>query len=567
MAEFFRCWHQTAVDQRWVLVGRTVGIEPGMVAAIVWALMDFASRQKQRGTVDGFDADAYAAFAGVQTPKVVAVIAALTAKGIIRDGRFVPEFWRQPIREDNSADRARAWRERQRTQHADWEGQTQANAQQSTGDIAAPGLPSHAPAWLLLSADFNRDDRWAAIAAAVGVRLSVVEAVVMDLIDHAASHQHTGTVSDFDIDAEAEFLACDPGKVVAIIKELEGFGIIHGGQFAPGDIWEVDVDQPAVRETSAASVQGADAQDLAGLNERERRIFEARRLDAPTTQEALGIEFDISRERVRQIETRAVEKVKKAIAKRLAGLAPYPPERGALDPLSTASTVAVDAADKVAAVGTDPRFPTAAPIRSTGGQGTTPAWFEPNISDEDLLELLIEAADGNVRRVSPGGAAVPRIMDVSAIRAAIAAGADLEADVLPAIRDLVAVPDQPPITLWPDWVVDEIKARQIRRSGRTAVAPATVPRPQSPDQPAAVDPLPVARPRSSAPPTASAAGHGDFDMSEVVAGFVAGTLAWDAKRFGPAPGQPGCRVSREALTEGGFFDVRAGDSRSVRLPT
>jgi hypothetical protein len=314
----------------------------------------------------------------------------------------------------------------------------------------------------------------------------LVMAIVMALIGYAAEHQQPGTICDFDVEAFAAGVPCDPSQVVAIIKELEGFGIIHGGQFPPGDIWEVDVDEPVFRKTTAGSVQGAAPQDLAGLNERERRIFEARRLDAPTTQEALGIEFDISRERVRQIETRAVEKVKKAIAKRLAGLTPYPPARGALDPLSTASTVAVDAADKVAAVGTDPRFPTAAPIRSTGGQGTTPARFEPNISDEDLLELLIEAADGNVRRVSPGGAAVPHIMDVSAIRAAIAAGADLEADVLPAIRDLVAVPDQPPITLWPDWVVDEIKARQIRRSGRTAAAPAIVtPRPRLPTPPVA----------------------------------------------------------------------------------
>ena len=50
------------------------------------------------------------------------------------------------------------------------------------------------------------------------------------------------------------------------------------------------------------------------LNDRERRIFEARRLsEDPITLEALSGEFDISRERVRQIEVRAFEKVQKAV--------------------------------------------------------------------------------------------------------------------------------------------------------------------------------------------------------------------------------------------------------------
>ena len=49
------------------------------------------------------------------------------------------------------------------------------------------------------------------------------------------------------------------------------------------------------------------------LDERERHIFEARRLvDSPLTLERLAMKFRISRERVRQIETRAFKKVQKA---------------------------------------------------------------------------------------------------------------------------------------------------------------------------------------------------------------------------------------------------------------
>jgi RNA polymerase sigma-32 factor len=53
---------------------------------------------------------------------------------------------------------------------------------------------------------------------------------------------------------------------------------------------------------------------MATLNDRERRIFEARRLsEDPATLEDLSAEFGVSRERIRQIEVRAFEKVQKAV--------------------------------------------------------------------------------------------------------------------------------------------------------------------------------------------------------------------------------------------------------------
>src|SRR5438128_7384817 len=60
---------------------------------------------------------------------------------------------------------------------------------------------------------------------------------------------------------------------------------------------------------------------LTVLNDRERRIFEARRLaDDPITLEELADEFGVSRERVRQIEVRAFEKVQKAVKNRVAAM-------------------------------------------------------------------------------------------------------------------------------------------------------------------------------------------------------------------------------------------------------
>ena len=58
---------------------------------------------------------------------------------------------------------------------------------------------------------------------------------------------------------------------------------------------------------------------LAGLNEREQRIIEARRLsEPPLTLEELAAEFSVSRERIRQIEVRAFEKLAEAVKARAA---------------------------------------------------------------------------------------------------------------------------------------------------------------------------------------------------------------------------------------------------------
>ena len=80
------------------------------------------------------------------------------------------------------------------------------------------------------------------------------------------------------------------------------------------------VDQSASQENVLADREEKDNRldalhsALSVLNDRERRIFEARRLvDDPITLEDLSDEFDISRERVRQIEVRAFEKVQAAV--------------------------------------------------------------------------------------------------------------------------------------------------------------------------------------------------------------------------------------------------------------
>ena len=78
---------------------------------------------------------------------------------------------------------------------------------------------------------------------------------------------------------------------------------------------ERDNQEHILVEAEEASNRHAALYDAMGvLNPRERRIFEARRLlDTPEMLEALSEEFNISRERVRQIEVRAFEKVQEAV--------------------------------------------------------------------------------------------------------------------------------------------------------------------------------------------------------------------------------------------------------------
>ena len=69
------------------------------------------------------------------------------------------------------------------------------------------------------------------------------------------------------------------------------------------------------------------------LNEREQRILQARRLaEPPLTLEDLAAEFGVSRERIRQIEVRAFEKLQKAVREKAEEMRLLPTGDGALLP-------------------------------------------------------------------------------------------------------------------------------------------------------------------------------------------------------------------------------------------
>jgi RNA polymerase sigma-32 factor len=84
--------------------------------------------------------------------------------------------------------------------------------------------------------------------------------------------------------------------------------------------WLVD-DTPDQETTLGESEEYSERMQLLNsamqdLNDREKAIFQARRLrDDPATLEELAQEYSVSRERIRQIEVRAFEKVQEAVQK------------------------------------------------------------------------------------------------------------------------------------------------------------------------------------------------------------------------------------------------------------
>ena len=82
--------------------------------------------------------------------------------------------------------------------------------------------------------------------------------------------------------------------------------------------WLVDEsdnqEEMLVQSEEASMRHGLLREAMDKLTDRERRVFEARRLqDEPVTLEDLSQEFGVSRERIRQIEVRAFDKVQKAV--------------------------------------------------------------------------------------------------------------------------------------------------------------------------------------------------------------------------------------------------------------
>ncbi|MGL4729442.1 MAG: RNA polymerase sigma factor RpoH [Bosea sp. (in: a-proteobacteria)] len=117
-------------------------------------------------------------------------------------------------------------------------------------------------------------------------------------------------------------LGVEEREVVEMNRRLGGDASLNVRVADDGDSewqdWLVDDEtgqEARYLEAEETDIRRAALKDaMSVLNPRERRIFEARRLaEEPVTLEELSAEFNVSRERVRQIEVRAFEKVQEAV--------------------------------------------------------------------------------------------------------------------------------------------------------------------------------------------------------------------------------------------------------------
>jgi RNA polymerase sigma-32 factor len=122
----------------------------------------------------------------------------------------------------------------------------------------------------------------------------------------------------------AHRLGVEESDVVSMNRRLGGDTSLNAPLRTDGDgdgewqDWLVDdsesQEQVMARNEEAGLRNGFLKEALDKLTDRERRVIEARKLqDEPATLDDLSKEFDVSRERIRQIEVRAFEKLQKAV--------------------------------------------------------------------------------------------------------------------------------------------------------------------------------------------------------------------------------------------------------------
>ncbi len=118
MTSWVRLWHDMPTDPKWRVIARKSGQRVGdVIAVFTFLLVSASANADERGRTQGVVCEDIAAALDLDDADVSAILGAMQGKVIDADGRLTGWEKRQPKREDNSAERAAAWRaERKRTQ-------------------------------------------------------------------------------------------------------------------------------------------------------------------------------------------------------------------------------------------------------------------------------------------------------------------------------------------------------------------------------------------------------------------------------------------------------------------
>lgn len=139
-----------------------------------------------------------------------------------------------------------------------------------------------------------------------------------------------GDIPPGKVDTIAERLHVTPEEVVDMNRRLASPDSSlnqPAGEFGETERQDLLIDHTPSQETTLAEKEDRGLghkllkKGLATLSERERRVIEQRRLtDNPRTLDDIGADFGVSRERIRQIENRAFQKLQAAVKQDLAAM-------------------------------------------------------------------------------------------------------------------------------------------------------------------------------------------------------------------------------------------------------
>lgn len=116
MANWVRLWEDMPNDPKWRVIAKRSGCSISEVIAVFVHMMTNAgANATERGTLQNWSDEDVAAALDIDLEKIEAIRLAMQDK-VLADERLLGWEKRQPKREDSSAERAKAWRERTRTQ-------------------------------------------------------------------------------------------------------------------------------------------------------------------------------------------------------------------------------------------------------------------------------------------------------------------------------------------------------------------------------------------------------------------------------------------------------------------
>ncbi len=110
---WYRLWSGMPNDPKWRTIARQSQQRIGDVIAVFLHVLDNASNASERGRTENLNPEDIASALDLDTQQVDAILAAM--QGRVMEGEAVAAWEkRQPVREDGSAERSKAWREEQK---------------------------------------------------------------------------------------------------------------------------------------------------------------------------------------------------------------------------------------------------------------------------------------------------------------------------------------------------------------------------------------------------------------------------------------------------------------------